>query len=1063
MVKKSSPLNNLVESLEERAKELNCLYTIEEILQKPDLAINQALQGVVEAIPPGMQYPDLSQVRLLYDTLTVTTPNFKESPWFLKTNITIQNEHLGEIGIFYSEDMPVLDEGPFLKEERRLLESIEKRLEHYLIYQRLKEIYSKWEHTKQDISRKKSAEWQVVVELISRTDPDIFIRIARRMLNHLIWKGVEEAEPLLQQFVPFLRYGSRADVIDPNIPLKKRPIDRPDLLAKKAFKLASQHLSNQEILYYIQKWIQQDKTGFLIRSTSNYNTSLPEIMEAIRRYYQINPDGIELAPNAEIGVRAGLARRFFSDQIEFINIAKRYMEIRDFHDLVQHIISPPGSHGLLGGKSSGVFLAYRILRKSNLPQEIIQNLRVPNTWYITSDTMIQFIHFNNLEYLMEQKYKNTNEISKEYPHVVQTFKNSHFPPEIVQGLSMALDDFGTKPLIVRSSSILEDRSGASFTGKYKSLFLANQGTKNERLEALMDAIAEVFASTIGPDPIQYRSERGLIDFHEEMGIMIQEVVGKQIGPYFFPAFAGVAFSNNDFRWSPRIRREDGLLRLVPGLGTRAVDRLGDDYPVLIAPGQPGLRASQSIEDYLRYCPQKIDVLNLDLNSFETIELKKLLRDYGDEYPIIEKLISIVDHDHLRRPISIQIDFSKEDAIVTFDGLINDSIFIKQINIFLKTLQNSLATPVDIEFASDGDDFYLLQCRPQSYSKYDAPALIPDKIESERIIFTANRYISNGTLPNISFVVYVDPMQYDSLNNLNDLSAVGKAIGRLNALLPKRSFILIGPGRWGSRGDIKLGVNVTYSDINNTAALVEIAQEKGTYKPELSFGTHFFQDLIESSIKYIPLYPDEEGTIFNDKLFNKSKNIFPELVPEFAHLQDAIKVVEIEKRFPGMTMEILMNAETEKAVALLIPITESTISQLEIASETEIRGQEHWKWRLYMAEMLAKQLDADHFGVKDIYLAGSSGNTTAQAGSDIDLIIHFEGRPAKKKELIAWLEGWSLCLDEFNFIRTGFKAGGLLDIHFVSQKELKDPILLKEKLNINLEGMKKLTMKSIKKS
>ena len=131
---------------------------------------------------------------------------------------------------------------------------------------------------------------------------------------------------------------------------------------------------------------------------------------------------------------------------------------------------------------------------------------------------------------------------------------------------MVLDDFKDQPLIVRSSSLLEDRMGSSFSGKYKSLFLANQGGKRERLEALTDAIAEVYASTFGPDPIGYRAERGLLDFAEEMGIMIQEVVGTRVGDYFMPAFAGVAFSRNEFRWSPRIRREDGLLRLVPGLG-----------------------------------------------------------------------------------------------------------------------------------------------------------------------------------------------------------------------------------------------------------------------------------------------------------------------------------------------------------------------------------------------------------------------------------------------------------------------------------------------------------------
>ena len=92
--------------------------------------------------------------------------------------------------------------------------------------------------------------------------------------------------------------------------------------------------------------------------------------------------------------------------------------------------------------------------------------------------------------------------------------------------------FGETPLVVRSSSLLEDQFGAAFSGKYKSLFLANQGQKAERLAALLDAISEVYASTFGPDPIEYRAERNLLDFHEEMGIMIQEVVGTRVGKYY---------------------------------------------------------------------------------------------------------------------------------------------------------------------------------------------------------------------------------------------------------------------------------------------------------------------------------------------------------------------------------------------------------------------------------------------------------------------------------------------------------------------------------------------------
>ncbi len=117
-----------------------------------------------------------------------------------------------------------------------------------------------------------------------------------------------------------------------------------------------------------------------------------------------------------------------------------------------------------------------------------------------------------------------------------------------------ISDFKDNPIIVRSSSLLEDNFGYAFSGKYKSLFVPNLGTEEERLHALMDAIAEVYASTFSPDPIEYRRERGLLDFNEEMGILIQEVVGTRVGPYFLPTYAGVAFSRNEFRWSPRIQQ-----------------------------------------------------------------------------------------------------------------------------------------------------------------------------------------------------------------------------------------------------------------------------------------------------------------------------------------------------------------------------------------------------------------------------------------------------------------------------------------------------------------------------
>ncbi len=174
------------------------------------------------------------------------------------------------------------------------------------------------------------------------------------------------------------------------------------------------------------------------------------------------------------------------------------------------------------------------------------------------------------------------------------------------------------------------------------------------MEALKGAIIEIYASVFGPDPIQYRAERALLDFHEEMGILIQEVVGNRVGKYFFPLFSGVAFSNNEYRWSPRIKREDGLIRVVPGLGTRAVDRLNDDFPIMLSPEQPGIRINSIPEEIKQYSPKKIDVINLEEDSFETIDIPVLLKEYGNQIKHIDKIVSLVEYNHIRNKLLLKL-------------------------------------------------------------------------------------------------------------------------------------------------------------------------------------------------------------------------------------------------------------------------------------------------------------------------------------------------------------------------------------------------------------------------
>jgi pyruvate, water dikinase len=549
-------------------------------------------------------------------------------------------------------------------------------------------------------------------------------------------------------------------------------------------------------------------------------------------------------------------------------------------------------------------------------------------------------------------------------------------------------------------------------------------------------VTEVYASTFSPDAIQYRAEHGMIDEHEEMGVLIQEVVGTRVGDYFVPAFSGVAFSHNEFRWSHRIQREDGLLRMVPGLGTRAVDRITDDYPVLLSPRQPNLPVNVSLEEKIRYSPRKIDVVNLKTNAFETIEIRQLLAGCGDQFPLIGKIVSLLDHDSLKRPGGLGIDFNKDHFVVTFDGLFQDTEFLQQIGSALRVLQTETGRPTDLEFAHDGTDLYLLQCRSQSYSETLQPPSIPRNVAEDRILFSANRYVANGSVSGITHIVYVDPAAYAELVKREDLIAVGRAIGKLNAMLPKRRFILMGPGRWGSRGDIKLGVSVTYSDINNTAMLIEIAKKQKGYMPELSFGTHFFQDLVEASIRYLPLYAGDSGTFFKEQLLLSAPNILVRLFPEFEFLTDVIRVIEVAELVSGHTLQILMNADQQQAVAIFTeePVPVAATVAFEGSAPTK-RNDQHWRWRLKRAEDLARHIDAKRFGIKTMYIMGSTKNATAGPQSDIDLLIHFEGSDAQRAEMLAWLEGWSLALSEENYLRTGYKTDGLLDVHVITDEDI----------------------------
>jgi pyruvate,water dikinase len=904
--------NQIIRQFQEREKELKCLYGAQEILNNEENNTEDVLRGIIEIIPDGMQYPDICSVKITYKNHAYQSPNFTETDWVLSSNIVVQDEVVGNLGVYYNEERPLDFAGPFLKEEQQLIESISKFIGIHFFHKNLEAELKKTKDNK----GKNRSEWGVILDMLNNTNPKLLVKISRKMVNYLIGKGIAEAEKLFDFFGPDPDSKEGGLYKEANFPYQAKNAADSLIMSNQVFEFTSKHLSEQEIITKIGIWIKEDQSGFLVNVINNPNSTFEEISNVLERYYHLKNQGLVLTPLREKSLSTALISNLLSSRKEYIKIAKRFIKLYDFHKLMENIIFPENSNGKLGGKGAGLFLSKNILLKSEFSNDLTRRFKIPKTWYIMSDELLDFMHYNNLEDIVEQKFKDIKEIRKEYPFISHVFKNASFSSNINKKLSVMLDDFGDRPLIVRSSSLLEDSYNAIFAGKYKSLFISNQGSKSERLAALTDAIAEVYASVFGPDPIEYRIERDLIDMHEEMGIMIQEVVGSKVGKYFFPAFAGVIFSHNNYRWSPRIKKEDGLVRVVPGLGTRAVDRLSDDYPVLIAPGEPKLKANVTAEETIRYSPKSLDVINLENRSFETLKMEDLLKEYGMDYPGISKVVSVISDQHIQEVNRFGMDFKKDSYVVTFNGLINNTDFIEQINAMLLLLQKEYGYPVDIEFAHTGKELCLLQCRPQSFGKVGKPAEIPDKILKEKLIFSAEKHITDGTVKNVTHIVYVDPQKYSEISNYEELISVGRAIGKLNKLLPKRQFILMGPGRWGSRGDSKLGVSVTYSEINNTSVLIEIARKRNEYVPEVSFGTHFFQDLVEANIFYLPLYPDDIGIVFNEAFFENSSNSFSELLPNLSSLSKIIKVIDIGLNTDGKVLDILMNSQVKKAVAIL---------------------------------------------------------------------------------------------------------------------------------------------------
>lgn len=592
---------------------------------------------------------------------------------------------------------------------------------------------------------------------------------------------------------------------------------------------------------------------------------------------------------------------FLSRDERIKSLLKRHFSLGDLLYIKSRLIGT----GYIGGKAVGMLLARNIL-KQDCEIDWGNLLEQHDSFYVGSDVFYTYIVQNGL-WKLRMDQRNPNKYFETAVELKERILHGEFPQNIREQFMRMLEYYGQSPIIVRSSSLLEDGFGNAFAGKYESVFCINQGTLEQRYEKFEEAVRKIFSTTMNEDALTYRLKRGLAQHDEQMALLIQRVSGSYRQQYFFPDIAGVGFSYNTYVWEQNMDPKAGMIRVVAGLGTRAVNRLEGDYARIIALDEPLLKPYAGFSDFKQFSQREIDVLNIPENRVQSFPLSDLINE-----KIELKLSSIAERDYETEQIIKQLGLKQQESwVITFDKLCSKTCFSKTMQKMLKTLERIYEYPVDIEFTVNfkSDDSYrinLLQCRPLQVKGLKARVEIPKYKEPEKIFFHSKANFMGGNIQKpIDRIIYVEPERYNLLGESGKYE-VARTIGKLNRLLYQEnmSVMLLGPGRWGTSTP-SLGVPVNFSEISNVAVLGEVAYISAGYAPEVSFGTHFFQDLVENEIFYVALFPEREGVLFQHRVLDVFDNRLPDLLPERAALKDIIRVCDT---FPGVNNELQVIAD-----------------------------------------------------------------------------------------------------------------------------------------------------------
>ncbi len=544
--------------------------------------------------------------------------------------------------------------------------------------------------------------------------------------------------------------------------------------------------------------------------------------------------------------------------------------------------------GMIGGKACGMLLSRKIVE--NHRPDIFGRFEPHDSYYIGSDVFYAYIVDNGF---WDLRIKQRTEegyfaLAGEFEQKIMEGK---FPAHIEAEFRRILDYYGNDPVIVRSSSILEDGFGNAFAGKYESVFCGGQENPEERMRAFEEAVKTVYASTMSMSALDYRKRRGLDKRDEQMAILVQRVSGSRYDGFFMPCTAGVGYSASPYRMGAE-HPKNGMLRLVMGLGTAAVDRRTGSYPRLVSLDNPTKVLSTDVNDRQQFSQRIVDAISAESNDVEGFDAMKI----GDAVPRFLKNM-VYSHNYETESRLRERGDWRDVLFITCDGLAKNEQLMADMRGILELIQSHYEYPVDTEytinFAPDGSYVIdLLQCRPLQLTAEGDKITVPDDIDKKDILLET-KGVSMGFSREIDLdsVIYIDPIAYYQLPYRRKYE-IKDALAKVNWHYrgQGKHLLLLTPGRICTSSP-ELGVPSSFSDISEFSVIAEVSESKVGYIPELSYGSHIFQDLVEAGILYTAVFEKESTVAYDPGILKRFTDKTEELTSLAEDICDVFRIYE----------------------------------------------------------------------------------------------------------------------------------------------------------------------------